>query len=183
MRVDAKTLLEQIANCTSCSLHKTRTCTVAGEGGIGSGVMFVGEGPGREEDRTGRPFVGAAGQLLDKMLASIQLSREIAYIANVVKCRPPDNRVPLPEEVKACLPYLRAQVALLKPRIIVALGSTAAKAIINPDIRITRDRGQWYEKKGVAFIATYHPAALLRDPDKKREAWADMQSIRDKIQS
>jgi DNA polymerase len=142
--------------------------------------MFIGEGPGREEDLQGRPFVGPAGQLLDKMLAAIGMERGEVYIANIVKCRPPQNRVPTDEEAQACLPYLRAQTGLIKPRIIVCLGATAAMYVYDPNVRITRERGIWKEKKGVWILPTYHPAALLRDPDKKREAWADMQALRAK---
>ena len=144
-------------------------------------LMFIGEGPGREEDLSGRPFVGAAGQLLDKMIAAIGMRREEVYIANIVKCRPPGNREPKEEEAKACLPYLRRQVYLIKPKIIVCLGATALRYVIDPNARITRVRGQWVERKGYWLIATYHPAALLRDPAKKYEAWEDFKRIRDKM--
>ncbi len=178
-----QTLKAQVAACEGCTLCNTRTHTVFGEGSQQADILFVGEGPGREEDLQGRPFVGPAGQLLDKMLAAIALDREKVYIANVVKCRPPQNRVPLEEEALACLPYLRAQTGLIKPRIIVCLGATAAKYIYDREVRITRARGIWKEKKGVWILPTYHPAALLRDPDKKKEAWADLQSIRDRYAS
>lgn len=173
-------LLQRVTACNGCALCNGRTHTVFGEGNREADLLFVGEGPGYEEDKQGRPFVGPAGQLLDKMLAAISLRREDVYIANIVKCRPPQNRVPLPEEEAACLPYLRGQVALLQPKIIVCLGATAAKQIYDPEIRITKQRGIWKESKGVQLVATYHPAALLRDQSKKHEAWADMQSIRDK---
>ena len=178
-----QTLKAQVAACEGCALCNTRTQTVFGEGSQQADILFVGEGPGREEDLQGRPFVGPAGQLLDKMLSAIELDREKVYIANVVKCRPPQNRVPLEAEALACLPYLRAQTGLLKPRIIVCLGATAAKYIYDREVRITRARGIWKEKKGVWILPTYHPAALLRDPDKKKEAWADLQSIRDRYAS
>jgi DNA polymerase len=143
--------------------------------------MFVGEGPGRSEDEAGRPFVGEAGRLLDKMLAAIGLDRKDVYIANIVKCRPPANRVPAEEEASACLPYLRAQFALIRPKVLVCLGATSAKYLYDADVRITRDRGVWRQKKGVWILPTYHPAALLRDPSKKREAWEDLKSLRQKL--
>lgn len=164
--------------CRRCKLAVERGNIVPGEGNREARVLFVGEGPGQDEDMQGRPFVGKAGQLLDKILASVGFDREIVYIANIVKCRPPGNRVPEPDEVRACLEYLRMQFALIHPNIIVCLGATAAKAIIREDFRITRERGVWYEKNGIHIIATYHPAALLRDEMKKKDTWHDMQSIR-----
>ena len=140
-----------------------------------------GEGPGEQEDLQGRAFVGAAGKLLDKMLASIGLDRTQVYIGNVVKCRPPHNRDPRPEEQTACLPFLRAQLLLVQPKIIVCLGRIAAQAIIRPDFRITREHGIWVERVGYWMTATYHPAALLRDPDKKRDAYEDLKKIRAKL--
>lgn len=181
MELTWDTLLGAIATCRRCQLCERRTNVVPGEGDRDAALMLIGEGPGAQEDAQGRPFVGAAGQLLDKMLAAIDLRREQVYIANVVKCRPPGNRTPLPNECEACLPYLRAQVKLIAPRIIVCLGATAARTIIAPDIRITRERGVWTERKGFWLMPTYHPAALLRDPAKKKEAWLDMQAIRDKL--
>ncbi len=169
--------------CEKCNLCKTRTNVVFGEGNVRSIIMFVGEGPGHDEDMQGRPFVGRAGQLLTKMIESIGLKRQDVYIANIVKCRPPNNRVPYPEEAAACLPYLRNQVAIVMPKIIVCLGATAGKYIIDENIRITRDRGIWTVKGCFNMIATYHPAALLRDPDKKIEAWEDLKKIRDKYKS
>lgn len=184
-RKEASTSWEQlnaaVRACQACSLGKARKNTVSGEGNINARIMFVGEGPGAQEDEQGRPFVGAAGQLLGRMLASINLTREQVYIANIVKCRPPGNRVPLPEEAQACLPFLRAQVSLIRPGIIVCLGATAARAIISPDLRITRERGIWVERKGFWLMPTYHPSALLRDVSKKKEAWLDFQAIRDKL--
>lgn len=175
-----ETLKAQVAACQGCALSDTRTHTVFGEGNVHAQILFVGEGPGREEDLQGRPFVGPAGQLLDKMLAAIELDRTKVYIANIVKCRPPQNRVPLEEEALTCLPYLRAQTGLIKPKIIVCLGATAAKYVYDREVRITRERGVWKEKKGVWILPTYHPAALLRDPEKKKEAWEDFKSIRDR---
>lgn len=180
MQANWSELERAVLSCGKCRLCVTRTHTVLGEGSSRSGIMFVGEGPGREEDETGRPFVGAAGRLLDKMLSAIDLRREDVYIANIVKCRPPGNRVPQPEEASACLPYLRQQFVLVQPKILVCLGSTAARWICGSEVRITRDRGIWRQQKGVWILPTYHPAALLRDPAKKRQAWEDMQSLRDK---
>jgi DNA polymerase len=165
--------------CTRCGLSQTRHSVVFGEGNVKASIMFVGEGPGHDEDEQGRPFVGKAGQLLTRMIEAIDLKREDVFIANIVKCRPPENRVPYPEEARECLPYLRNQVALIRPRIIVCLGATAGKYIIGENMRITRDRGIWNEKGSFSIIATYHPAALLRDPAKKKEAWEDFQKIRD----
>ena len=177
--------MEEIKNavnhCNKCRLASTRNLAVLGEGNINASIMFVGEGPGQEEDRYGRPFVGPAGKLLDKMLESVGLDRTNVYIANIVKCRPPNNRVPEEEEAQMCLPYLRKQFVLIKPKIVVCLGATAAKYIIDRNIRITRDRGNWYEKMGYHFIATFHPSALLRDPEKKKDAWKDMKSIKEKL--
>ncbi len=179
---DWQQLYSQLENCRLCPLFAGRSRVVIGEGNPHADVMLVGEGPGREEDLTGRPFVGPAGQLLDKMLAAIGLSREQVYIANVVKCRPPANRTPAEEEAQACLPYLRAQFALVRPAILVCLGATAGRYLYDPAIRITRERGVWKESKGVWILPTYHPAALLRDPAKKREAWEDMRSLRQRME-
>lgn len=181
MRVSWDEVLESISMCENCPLRAGCTQTVPGEGDLHADLMFIGEGPGAEEDRLGRPFVGASGQLLDKMIAAIGLGREEVYIGNVVKCRPPHNRQPSPEEAAACLPYLRAQVALVRPKVIVLLGATAARYAVSPDIRITRDRGRWIERKGVWMMPTYHPSALLRDPSLKRAAWQDFQAVRDKL--
>lgn len=174
-------LFRAVHGCTRCPLAQHRTNVVPGEGNPKAALMFIGEGPGRDEDLSGRPFVGAAGQLLDKMIAAIGMKREEVYIANIVKCRPPGNRVPKEEEAQACLPYLRRQVYLIKPRVIVCLGATALKYVIDPEARITKVRGQWVERKGYWLMPTYHPAALLRDPAKKYEAWEDFKKIRDKL--
>lgn len=167
-------LHQQISACTGCGLCRGRNRTVPGEGNRQARLMFIGEGPGAEEDAQGRPFVGAAGQLLDKMIAAMGLAREDVYIANIVKCRPPNNRQPQPDEVQACLPYLRCQVRWVHPRVIVCLGATAAQAVIGPQVRVTRDHGVVTRRKGYVMIPTFHPAALLRDPDKKRASWADL---------
>ena len=168
-------------NCNRCKLAKTRTNVVIGDGSKNAAIMFIGEGPGEQEDLQGLPFVGPAGQLFDKMLAAIDLDRSKVYICNVVKCRPPRNRDPEDDEKTACLPLLRAQVSLIKPKIIVCLGRIAAKEVIKPDFRITREHGIWEERKGYWLSATYHPSALLRDPAKKRESWEDLKKLQQKI--
>lgn len=175
-----KELYSEINGCQKCRLCEQRTNIVIGEGDPKATIMFIGEGPGRDEDLSGRPFVGRAGQLLDKMIGAIGFRREEVYIANVVKCRPPNNRTPEESEADSCLSYLRVQFALIRPKIIVCLGATAAKYIYDPNVRITRDRGVWKDKKGVWILPTYHPAALLRDESKKREAWEDMQKLKQK---
>ncbi len=172
---------QQVQSCGMCPLHQGIHNKVPGQGDPHAPLMFIGEGPGQVEDEEGLAFVGPAGQLLTRMLLAIQLPRDRVYICNIVKCRPPNNRVPEPEEAAACRLHLRNQFALVRPKVIVLLGSTAAKNILGPDIRITRDRGRWFERKGVYFMPTYHPSALLRDPAKKKEAWADMQSLRDRL--
>ncbi len=173
--------LEQaVQQCRKCRLCEKRTYSVFGEGDPNAVIMLVGEGPGYEEDQQGRPFVGPAGQLLDRMLAAIELEREDVYIANVVKCRPPGNRNPEEDEAVKCLPYLRAQYSLIRPKIIVCLGAIATRYLYDRDARITKVRGVWKEKGGVWFLPTYHPAALLRDESKKRDAWADMQALSEK---
>lgn len=173
---------KQVAECRLCPLHAGIQHKVPGQGDRHSPLMLVGEGPGQTEDEQGLAFVGAAGQLLTRMLEAIQLPRDRVYICNVVKCRPPFNRVPAPEEAEACRIHLRMQAWLVRPKVIVLLGSTAAKNLLDPEIRITRDRGKWVERKGVWMMPTFHPSALLRDPDKKRLAWEDMKSLRDKLQ-
>ena len=170
-------------NCTRCGLCETRTNVVFGVGNECADVMFVGEGPGEQEDLQGIPFVGPAGKLLDDMLRIIDLSRNSnCYIANIVKCRPPRNRDPLDTEQDACIGYLRNQVAMIRPKIIVCLGRIAAKKLIDPDYRITRQHGQWVEKNGIWMTAIYHPSALLRDVSKRPETFEDLLSIRAKIQ-
>lgn len=183
MRYDWKRLYSELSDCRKCGLCEARYNIVIGDGNPHAKLMFIGEGPGRDEDLQGIPFVGAAGKLLDKMLRAIDIERQDVYIANVVKCRPPNNRVPTYEEASMCLPYLRAQYALVRPEIVVCLGATAARNIIDKDIYITRDRGRWIEKNSVWFMATYHPAALLRDESKKRDAWEDLKSIKRRYDS
>ena len=178
---DWDALYEECIHCQKCGLAETRTNVVFGEGARDAEVMFIGEGPGEQEDRTGRPFVGRAGQLLDDMLAMIDLKREKVFIGNMVKCRPPQNRDPLNIEQEACIGYLRNQVALLKPKIIVCLGRIAAMKLIKEDFKITREHGQWLEKAGVWMMAMYHPSALLRDPRKRPESFEDLKALQAKI--
>lgn len=178
MEISWDTLHAGIAACQKCGLCQNIHNKVPGQGNGKADLMFIGEGPGADEDLQGLAFVGKAGQLLTKMIAAIGYTREEVYICNVVKCRPPQNRVPTPEEAAACMPYLRSQFSLVRPKVIVLLGATAARAVLGDQIRITRDRGKWVEKKGVFFMPTYHPAALLRDESKKRDAWADLKAVR-----
>lgn len=163
--------------CKRCPLRQGARGVVFGEGNPEASIMFVGEGPGADEDKLGRPFVGAAGQLLDRILAAAGLLRQDVYIANVVKCRPPANRVPHREEIEACLPLLQGQIELIDPPIIVCLGSVASRALIRPDFAITRERGYWYELDNRLVMPTFHPAALLRDPGKKKAVWEDIQLV------
>ena len=181
MQVSWDSLHAAIEACDKCGLCRQIRHKVPGQGDGNADLMFIGEGPGEEEDRQGLAFVGAAGQLLTKMISAIDMTREQVYICNVVKCRPPRNRVPEPEEAAACLPFLRAQFSLVRPRVIVLLGATAARAVLGDQTRITRDRGRWVEKKGVWFMPTYHPAALLRDESKKRDAWHDLKAVQAKL--
>ena len=176
-----KELYEECLNCSKCSLGDNRTNMVFGDGNPKSHIMFIGEAPGADEDRTGIPFVGRAGQLLTKALLALDLHRERDYyICNICKCRPKNNRTPYEEEEKACIPYLRNQVALIRPKIIVCLGATAMGCILGKDWRITRDRGKWVEKKGFYMTATFHPSAVLRDVNKKAAFWEDLKSIKEK---
>lgn len=169
-------------SCDKCALCKGRTHVVVGVGNEAADVMFIGEGPGEQEDLKGEPFVGRAGQLLDRMMNAVGLDRRHnAYIANMVKCRPPHNRDPLPEEQEACLDWLRRQTALIKPRIIVCLGRIAACRLIDPDMKISRQHGQWVQKNGTWMTAMLHPAAILRNPAQKPEAFADFLRLRDKM--
>ena len=177
---DREELNEAIRGCTACGLCEGRHNVVPGEGDPHAKILFIGEGPGEQEDLTGRPFVGPAGQLLDTLMGEVGLRREQVYIANIVKCRPPHNRQPSQEEAEACLPYLRLQTALLQPKIIVLLGATAARHAISPDIRITRDRGQWFAKDGISLLVTYHPSALLRSESLLPKARDDFRSLADK---
>ena len=174
--------LEQACrSCRECSLCETRTNVVFGVGSHSAEVLFIGEGPGAREDEQGIPFVGKAGSLLDDLLAIIGLERQQVYIANIVKCRPPQNRDPLVVEQDACIGWLRRQTALLRPKLIVCLGRIAAMRLIRDDFKISREHGQWFEKAGVLMMATYHPAALLRDPTRRPEAFDDWKQLQAKI--
>ena len=168
-------------SCKRCELFRTRTNVVFGVGPKDAEILFVGEGPGQQEDLKGEPFVGPAGQLLDDMLSIIGLGRHNCYIANIVKCRPPQNRDPLQTEQDACIGWLRMQTRLLRPKIIVCLGRIAAMKLIQEDFKITRDHGQWFEKGGIWFIALYHPSALLRDVSKRPETFRDLKTLQKKV--
>ncbi len=183
VRRQIDSIAQKIAACDRCVLARTRTNVVPGTGVINPLVAVIGEGPGYEEDKRGEPFVGPAGQLLDKMLASIGLSRtENCYIANIVKCRPPNNRVPLPEEAAACESFLHAQLFALKPKMILCAGSTAAKNLLKTKNGVTRLRGQFYDWNGIPVAVTFHPSALLRDASQKRFAWEDLKMMRARLQ-
>ena len=168
----------QVSVCTKCALSKTRTNTVFGVGNPDAGVVFVGEAPGRDEDLQGEPFVGRAGQLLTKILAAIGFERDDVYICNVLKCRPPDNRDPAPDEVFHCEPYLRAQLDVIQPRVICALGRISAQTLLKTKTSLTKLRAQVHEYNGIPMVVTYHPAALLRNPNWKRPTWDDVQKLR-----
>lgn len=179
--MDWETLEKQCAACSRCGLRRTRTNLVFGDGNREADIMFVGEGPGEQEDLQGIPFVGPAGKLLDDMLSIIDLDRTSCYIANVVKCRPPRNRDPEAEEQDACFDFLREQIELVHPKIIVCLGRIAAMRLIRPDFRITREHGMWFQGGEVWLTAIYHPSALLRDPGKRPETFDDLLEIRDRL--
>ena len=180
---DLDELRSQCLNCTGCRLHATRRNVVFGEGSSNAGIMLIGEAPGADEDASGRPFVGKAGQLLDLALKSLGMKREDCYIGNICKCRPENNRVPLEDEALICLPYLKMQISLIKPQIIVCMGATPLKYIVSKDAQITKVRGQWVERGGFLIMPTYHPAALLRDESKKLPFWEDLRKVRDKIKT
>ena len=174
-------LQKKCAECEKCELCQTRTNSVFGTGNRNADILFVGEAPGEQEDLSGIPFVGRAGQLLDKFLYAVDISREDVYIANILKCRPPKNRDPQPEEEDACIDYLREQVALINPKVIVCLGRISAMRLIKPDFKITQEHGQWFKKGNYLMTAVYHPAALLRDPRKKEDMLEDMKKIKEKL--
>ncbi|MGB9866383.1 MAG: uracil-DNA glycosylase [Bacillota bacterium] len=175
---DIVELERRVKQCQRCGLRAGCNGVVFGEGNSRARLMLVGEAPGAVEDETGRPFVGPAGQLLEKILAAIGLSRQDVYIANVVKCRPPGNRLPTPEEAATCYPHLKAQLRLIKPSVVVCLGALSTQVLVDPSARITKVRGQWVEKDGIMYMPTYHPAALLRDPSKKLPVWEDFKEVR-----
>jgi DNA polymerase len=167
----------ELAGCTRCKLHRRRTNIVFGVGNPHADLVFVGEGPGHDEDVQGIPFVGRAGQLLTQMITAMGLSREDVYIANVVKCRPPENRTPEKDEIATCLPFLFRQLTNINPKVIVSLGSVAAQALLNTNKGISHFRGQWFDFRGAKLMATYHPAYLLRNPHAKPEVWVDLKKV------
>ena len=173
----------EVRGCTKCRLCESRTHTVFGEGDAGAPVFFIGEGPGETEDRTGRPFVGRAGELLDRMINAMGLKREQVYIANIVKCRPPGNREPAPDEVATCAPYLVRQLEIIRPRVIVTLGRPALQYMLNQKISISRMRGQWLTWRGIKLMPTFHPAYILRSytPEVRAAVWSDLQQVMDEI--
>ena len=174
-------LEKSIENCNKCKLCTNRSNIVFGQGKKDADIMFIGEGPGADEDAQGIPFVGKAGKLMNMAFEGLGINRDEVYIANIVKCRPPQNRVPEQDEADSCLNYLRNQVILVKPKIIVLLGSTALKNILGKELSITSCRGKWIEKKGIYYMPTWHPAALLRDENKKIELWNDLKAVVEKI--
>ena len=171
-------LKQSCNNCEKCKLHATRQNIVFGVGNENAKIMFIGEGPGGDEDKLGEPFVGKAGQLMNKAFDIVGIKREEVYIANIVKCRPPNNRDPEDDEINACMDYLRNQVMIIKPKIIVLLGRIALQNILGKDYKITASRGKWIEKKGIMYMPTWHPAALLRDETKKIEFLKDLKNIK-----
>lgn len=182
MANDLNELRNLCAACHACPLGDTRTNPVFGVGNPEADLMFVGEAPGEQEDLSGTPFVGRAGQLLDRYLEAVEINRDQVYIANILKCRPPKNRDPKPEEEDACIGYLREQVRLIRPKIIVCLGRIAAMRLIRPDYKITAEHGRWVEKGGFSMTAVYHPAAILRDPRKREDMLEDMKEIRRRLE-
>ncbi|HEY6351539.1 MAG TPA: uracil-DNA glycosylase [Candidatus Angelobacter sp.] len=172
-----KAISEDIGDCTRCRLHERRKNIVFGVGNMNADIMFVGEGPGADEDEQGEPFVGRAGQLLNNMISAMGLKREEVYIANVVKCRPPGNRTPEKDECDTCGPFLLRQIEVVRPKVIVALGAVAAKYLLAINDSMANLRGRWYDLKGAKLAVTYHPAYLLRDPRQKKEAWKDLQMV------
>ncbi len=174
-------IAQRVASCQLCGLCKTRTRTVPGQGAPRPELMFIGEGPGADEDQQGLAFVGRAGKLLTKIIEAMGFQRDEVWIGNIVKCRPPNNRPPTPEEMNACLPYLKAQIALLQPKVIVCLGDTAVKGLFNPQATISRLRGQWMNFEGIDTMPTYPPAYLLRNPSAKRDVWADMKAVLERL--
>ena len=172
-------LNDVVKKCTNCKLAGNRTNTVFGVGNPKADIMFIGEGPGADEDKEGEPFVGKAGKLMNQAFLGIGIKRDSIYIANIVKCRPPNNRNPELDEVNSCLNYLRNQVMLIKPKIIVLLGSVALQNVLGKEYKITSSRGKWIEKKGIMYLPTFHPAALLRDENKKIDFWNDLQMLKE----
>jgi DNA polymerase len=186
IRSEILTLAEvrkELGDCKRCELHRTRRTVVFGEGNEKAALMFIGEGPGYDEDVQGRPFVGKAGQLLTKIIESIRLPREEVYIANIIKCRPPQNRNPEPDEIQCCNPFLMKQIRVIRPRIICALGTFSAQTLLKTDTKISALRGKIFDLEGIKVIPTFHPAFLLRNPERKREVWEDMKKIAELLQT
>ena len=175
---DLKAVIAELGDCRRCKLHAYRTQIVFGTGNPRAKLVFVGEAPGRDEDLQGEPFVGQAGQLLTKIIQAIQLSREQVYIGNIIKCRPPENRNPEPDEIMACEPFLIKQIQVIRPRLICALGTFAAQTLLKTEEKISSLRGKFHEYQGIPLMPTYHPAYLLRNPNRKREVWEDMKKIK-----
>lgn len=167
----------EIASCEKCTLSETRTNVVPGQGASSPEIMFVGEAPGADEDKQGQAFVGRAGKLLTKMIQAMGCERDEVFIGNILKCRPPNNRPPLPDEMETCMPYLKRQIAVLKPKVIVALGATAVKGLMGTTTGITKLRGTWMSFEGIDLMPTYHPAYLLRNPPAKKEVWEDLKTV------
>lgn len=176
---DLETINRECADCTKCRLHESVNNVVFGEGNPNTDVVLVGEAPGAEEDLCSRPFVGRAGKLLNNILTSCGVSRDEVYITNIIKCKPPDNRMPDRDEIKACFPYLKSQIQAISPHIIVLMGKTASSAMLGRDIPISKERGTWHKIFDKDAIITYHPAALLRDPRRRQSTWEDFQSVFD----
>ncbi len=174
-------LQNEIGPCQRCGLHAGRTHIVFGEGNPDAGLMFVGEAPGRDEDLSGHPFVGRAGQLLTRIIQAINLERRDVYIANIIKCRPPDNRDPEPEEIQTCFPFLERQIDIIRPKVICALGRIAAQVLLDTRAGITGLRGRFYERNGIKIMPTYHPSYLLRNEGRKKETWIDMQMVQKEL--
>jgi len=179
--IDLNRLKEYIGDCIRCKLHKNRHNIVFGEGNPHAELVFVGEAPGREEDMEGRPFVGEAGRLLTRIIKAMGLERRDIYICNVVKCRPPRNRDPEIDEIKACLPFLKAQLRIIRPKVICTLGRVAAQSLLGKDFRITKQRGNWHTYMDIPLMPTFHPAYLLRNPSEKRLVWDDMKKIMERL--
>lgn len=174
---------QELGNCTRCKLHSTRKNIVFGEGDPNAQLLFIGEGPGADEDETGRPFVGRAGQLLDKIIAAIEMKRSDVYICNIVKCRPPNNRAPERDESEACGPFWRRQIEAIRPRVIVTLGNVPTQTLLATTVGITKLRGRFHDYQGMQLMPTYHPAFLLRSPDMKKHTWEDMKMVRDLLKA
>ncbi len=177
VEVELDKIVGKISTCVNCSLHKTRKNTVPGQGSYHPDILFIGEGPGREEDCAGIPFIGKSGKLLTKIIEAMGYTREDVFIGNIVKCRPPDNRKPLPDEIEACLPYLNAQIKLLNPQVIVTLGATAIEGLTGRPVKITQQRGVWMTFAGIPLMPTFHPSYLFRVPSAKRHVWNDMKDV------